>query len=340
MVERRITLKEIARQCDLAPTTVSSILHGRKTYCSEAKIARVRELVEQYNYRPNVGYNIMTGRETNIVGVVFSQKRITQHEMLRELHMDLCVSLNEHNYAMYTAVLSGDEEAHLATLRALEERGCRAFLFIGTPKYYTAIHAYLARRSLRVLGFNNRYAERGVLADQVGAYIRYLDILELAGRVNVRLAMTQDFMEHLLLPRLEESRRARYAACSMNVAHIGFVQGNSARHYFQLGYRLMREELRRNPAVEAMVFATDYHVLGAAAALADLGRPAETVDLFGMDDGASVAFSDVRLTTTRFDMQLATAKLVGLLAGKADGLEVIPGQIVHYPDAGRNPRIF
>ena len=339
MVERRVTLKEIARQCELAPTTVSSILHGRRTYCSQAKIDRVLELVKAYDYRPNVGYNIMTGRETNIVAVVFSQKRITQHEMLRELYMDLCVSLNERSYAMYTAVLSGDEENHMSILRALEERGCRAFLFIGTPKYYASIRAYLARRTLRVLGFNNRYAECGVLADQIGAYIRYLDILELAGRTNIRLALTQDFMEHLLLPRLDAPRRDRYAACSMNVAHIGFVQGNSARHYYQLGYRLAHEELRRNPAVEAMVFATDYHVLGAAAALADLGRSAEAVDLFGMDDGASVAFSDVRLTTTRFDMQSAASKLIELLGGSSDGVEVIPGQIVHYPDASRHPQI-
>ena len=177
------------------------------------------------------------------------------------------------------------------------------------------------------------------MADQVGAYIRYLDILELAGRSNIRLALTRDFMENLLLPRLAAPRRARYAACSMNVAHIGFVQGNSARHYYQLGYRLMREELERNPAVEAVVFATDYHVLGAAAALADLGRSAEAVDLFGMDDGASVAFSDVRLTTTRFDMQLAATKLIDLLGGASDGVEVIPGQIVHYPDASRHPQI-
>ena len=48
MTNQRITLRKIAELCELAPTTVSSILHGRRTYCSQAKIDRVLELVKQY----------------------------------------------------------------------------------------------------------------------------------------------------------------------------------------------------------------------------------------------------------------------------------------------------
>jgi DNA-binding LacI/PurR family transcriptional regulator len=338
MVEKRVTLKEIARLCELAPTTVSSILHGRKTYCSQAKIDRVHALVKKYGYRPNVGYNIMTGRATNIVAVVFSQKRITQHEMLRNLYMNLCTGLNERNYAMYTAVLSGEDSEQKSLVRSLEERGCRAFLFIGTPKNYSELEKYLLDKGHRVLGFNNRQASDGVCADQVGAYIRYLDFLELGGRQNIRLALTEEYMTDHLLPRLPVERQARYADCGMKVDRVGFVHGNSALHYFRLGYRQAQKEVQRNPGVEAMLFATDYHVLGAAAALSGMGKLANAIELFGMDDAASVCFSGVRMTTTRFDMDAAASLLMERLVHFKPGIRMLEGDIVHYPDS--KERIF
>ena len=331
--EQRITLRKLAELCELAPTTVSSILHGRKTYCSQAKIERVKSLVKEYNYRPNIGYNIMTGRETNIIAVVFSQKRVTQHEMLRNLYMNICVGLNERNYAMYTAILTGDDEEQMSMLRSLEERGCRAFLFIGTPKNFDGISAYLKSRDLRFIGFNNSKTEDGIFADQSSAYIRYLDILELGGRTNIRFALTKDYMENTIFKKLSESRRLLYRDACMNVPHDEYVQGNSASHYYQRGYQQAKDELRRNSGLEALIFPTDYHVLGAAAAIADAGRSPDAVELFGMDDAASVCFTKVRMTTTRFDMDSIAEKLIERIVTPVSGIEIIPGEIVHYPIA-------
>ena len=47
-----ITIKEIARECNVSPTTVSNILNGKPKVSQETK-ERVLETVNRLGYRPN-----------------------------------------------------------------------------------------------------------------------------------------------------------------------------------------------------------------------------------------------------------------------------------------------
>ena len=47
-----ITIKEIAKECNVSPTTVSNILNGKPKVGEETK-ARVLEVVNRRGYRPN-----------------------------------------------------------------------------------------------------------------------------------------------------------------------------------------------------------------------------------------------------------------------------------------------
>ena len=49
---KMITLKEIARECNVSPTTVSNILNGKPKVSQETK-ERVLETVNRLGYRPN-----------------------------------------------------------------------------------------------------------------------------------------------------------------------------------------------------------------------------------------------------------------------------------------------
>lgn len=336
MTNQRISLRKIAELCELAPTTVSSILHGRRTYCSQAKIERVQELVKQYNYRPSIGYNIMTGRSTNIVAVVFSQKRVTQHDLLQKLYMALCMRLNEQNYAMYTAIMPMEWDEQKASLDALAERGCRAFIFIGAPRNYDKIREHLEELKLQILGLNNLLEPNGVFGDQNDAYARYLKMLDREGRTDIRIAFPASRVSREFLPHLDKKRHAYYLSCCMDVPHVGYVPGESARHYYRLGYEQMREEYLRNPGIEAIIFPSDYHALGAAAALLEMGSSPEKVELFGMGDSVATPFTGIRLTTTHFDVDSLVNPLMDKLVSGKKGVVVVKGEIIRYPLADGN----
>ena len=72
MRTHKVTLKHVAAAANLAVPTVSQILNGRRNYCSEEQIARVRKLAAEMGYQPNIGYKIMVGEKTRTVAILFS----------------------------------------------------------------------------------------------------------------------------------------------------------------------------------------------------------------------------------------------------------------------------
>ncbi len=65
--EKKITIYDIAREAGVSPSQVSRAISGRG-YVSETNRARINELVEKYNYRPNaVARNLQRG-QSNTVG--------------------------------------------------------------------------------------------------------------------------------------------------------------------------------------------------------------------------------------------------------------------------------
>ncbi|MCR5823918.1 MAG: LacI family transcriptional regulator [Lachnospiraceae bacterium] len=65
--EKKITIYDIAREAGVSPSQVSRAISGRG-YVSEASRAKIQELVDKYNYRPNaVARNLQRG-QSNAVG--------------------------------------------------------------------------------------------------------------------------------------------------------------------------------------------------------------------------------------------------------------------------------
>ena len=327
---QQVTLKDIARHCDLAPTTVSRILNGKSTYCSQEKISLVRKTALEWDYRPNIGYRIMTGRDTNIASIIFSQPRITQDDQINRLYMQLCAGLDERNFALYTAVLNGEREAQMRKIHDLDERGCRFYIFIGTPTCCEEICGILAESGRVCIGFNNITIPRGVMTNQAGAYLQYMDLAAQEGRKNFRIAVSPRYFEQQLRPYVLRERETVLPDTCLCASTIGFVTGNSAAHCFRLGYSLMRKELSENPGIEAMAFPTDYHVFGASAALHDAQRNAETVHLFGMGDAVASRFMNLRFTTARFDMEKCGEMLLEHLRRPGEWKETLSPEIIQY----------
>ena len=63
----------------------------------------------------------------------------------------------------------------------------------------------------------------------------------------------------------------------------------------------------------------------------EIAYPGATKMLFGMDDAASVCFTRIRMTTTRFDMDCAATHLMELLDAPEPIVHRLPGEIIHYP---------
>ena len=66
---RMVTLKEIARECNVSPTTVSNILNGKPKVSEETK-ERVLETVNRLGYRPNYIAQGLRNQKTKMIGII------------------------------------------------------------------------------------------------------------------------------------------------------------------------------------------------------------------------------------------------------------------------------
>lgn len=64
-----VTLKEIARECNVSPTTVSNILNGKPKVSEETK-ERVLESVKRLGYRPNYIAQGLRNQKTKMIGII------------------------------------------------------------------------------------------------------------------------------------------------------------------------------------------------------------------------------------------------------------------------------
>lgn len=64
-----VTIKEIARECNVSPTTVSNILNGKPKVSEETK-QRVLETVDKMGYRPNYIAQGLRNQKTKMIGII------------------------------------------------------------------------------------------------------------------------------------------------------------------------------------------------------------------------------------------------------------------------------
>lgn len=69
VVQRRATVKDVARECGVSITTVSHHLSGRKNACSPETAERISKAVEKLRYVPNVVGASLRRSRTNMIGV-------------------------------------------------------------------------------------------------------------------------------------------------------------------------------------------------------------------------------------------------------------------------------
>ena len=66
-----LTIKEISRRAGVSPTTVSNVIHGRTGKVSPAIRDKVKRILKEVNYAPNMAATILAHENSRIVGVIF-----------------------------------------------------------------------------------------------------------------------------------------------------------------------------------------------------------------------------------------------------------------------------
>lgn len=75
------TIYEVAKAADVSITTVSRVLHGKKTVSAKTR-QKVEEVIRQLNYRPSAIARGLTGQKTNTLGIILPKLTNPNYAML------------------------------------------------------------------------------------------------------------------------------------------------------------------------------------------------------------------------------------------------------------------
>ncbi|MCF6176289.1 MAG: LacI family transcriptional regulator [Victivallaceae bacterium] len=305
---KKPTLKDIAALSGLSVPTVSQILNNKaNNFCAEDKKRMVRNIARELNYQPNFGYQIMTGKRTNTVGIICSQERVRQDEYITELLLKLSSELEKMGNATYMATLTADHPAaDLNKINNLVSRGCSAFIFIGNPMNHQEVEQELQRHDIHYIGFNSNQMQRNVVVDCSIAYESYIRKFINEGRTNFKIFLIDKFEHSKNYNRAHglyrvfpnEEKAVLYKRYISLLPKPPLELPNFGEHLFQVGYEVTKKIFEQDKTLQGLAFATDYYALGAAKYFTEIGvKIGEDVALCGYNNTDAVKFASLPIST-------------------------------------------
>ncbi len=315
---RKVTLKQVAAAANLAVPTVSQILNGRRNYCSEEQIARVRKLAREMGYQPNIGYKIMIGEKTRTVAILFSQERTYHTEENRNLTIRLISELEKTGESVYAVTMGNSREENQQRIRDLINRGCSAFVVLGSPVGEDSLIRLIEDNGIDYVSTNNEYSRNDLHLDCDAVFQQYADdILNHQARHAVYV-MADGYYHAFCRSSAALLRKRGTAATLLSIETCDRQPFDCSDLLFEQGYKAVSRQLKQEPAAECWIFASDYHALGAMKALLEHDcKIGEDIRLYGMGNTRAGRFSVFPVNTSDIMLEEQVSWLIRHLRASA-----------------------
>ncbi len=79
-----ITIKEMAEMLDVSMTTINNVIHGKTSQVSKTTIQKVEEMIEKYEYVPNMTARNLAQNKSKIIGVAMKTRKDKHENTLKD----------------------------------------------------------------------------------------------------------------------------------------------------------------------------------------------------------------------------------------------------------------
>jgi LacI family transcriptional regulator len=328
--QKPISLKELAKQLNLSPTSLSLVLNGSPAAGSIPKSTQdlIFAAAKKFNYRPNFLARSLRVRRTYAVGVLMPE--------LSEGYYSLVLSGVEEFLSgvgyMYLATSHRHEEKMIVeNTSLLWERGVEGIIAVDTP--VTLIPRWLRMVAVSghepILGGTNVVLNHDVAADLALRHLKEL------GHRDIAVIKGQTFSSDSEVRFQAILHVAADLGLSIPSSRVAQLEGTSPSP--GTGYDAARKLLQGGAPFTALFSFNDNSAIGAMRALQDAGlHVPQDVSVVGFDDVLSAAYHTPSLTTIRQPLRkmgmIAAEALLKRSANEAeepgDFIEVEPELIV------------
>lgn len=311
-----ITIKEMAKIVGVSSTTISNVIRGKTKEVSPQTIEKVRKVLKEYNYIPNITAINLAKNSSNVIGFVMNAKWITYDNVVQdfftgELIGALEMKIRKEGYYMMIYI-SDDISEIIKFVSSWNVDGLIAlgFSFENAQKLRQIYNKPLVFIDGYFYEDENEYTNVG-LEDYKGAYEITNYLIECGHRHMGFFANNYFGINH-----------ERYRGFVEAIRDAGLPEEMGEKFIVEKswkGIRVCMDDLvKRISDFSALFFISDNYAVAAMDYLMDKGiRIPEDISIVGFDDAAVASLIRPKLTTVHQNptqkAYIAIAKLIKLI---------------------------
>jgi LacI family transcriptional regulator len=317
---RPITLREVAKECDVSIATVSAVANGAAWVPDDTR-RRIQRAIDQLGYRPNQLARGLKTRRGHAVGVIVSD---LTNPFFTEVVRSLSHALRESGRALLLSDSDHRFDIGDLNLRILSEGHIAGLVLIGDSIRVETLRSYVRRaHGMPVIAIERDYDIDGVsclLVDsEHGAYTVTRHLIEQGYQ---RIAIIAG--PHEGPGSTTYGRAQRYEGYRRALSEAGYkldrrliAEGNFR---YTGGREAMRRLLAGRTRPDAVFASNDMMALGAMEAVRAAGlRVPEDIALAGWDDIPMTALTTPALTTVAMPKRQLGSAAAKLLSDQMRG---------------------
>ena len=285
-----VTLKDIAKVCNVSYSTVSRALNGKKIRPSK-KMDEIRETARALGYKPNTLAVQLVKQKTNKIGLLIPDIANPHYSEIAKCVEDAAFACG---YQVFLCNSDWDVRKELLYRDALQE--CRVAGIIAMPVCDES-HVLFRGMDIPVVLLGSRTAEQNlhtVVMDNYKAAFEITENLIMTG--HRRLAYIGRKVSNYTSADREAGFKAAIKKHSELVDATDIVASDSFQ--FRGGYRAAKELLNREQKSDGIIAFNDFLALGALQAVEEAGLKAGTdIAVVGFDNILFSSLPSIDLTT-------------------------------------------
>ncbi len=311
-MKQKLSIKAISELSKVSVATVSRVINQNGRFSAETE-RRVKEVIAQYGYVPNMLARGLRTNQLPIIGIIVPD--IT-NEFFAQIVLDMQMLLFDHGYSVTICNTNESEELERMHLKALGSHNVSGLVYISGGRGIEENEldlpvVYIDRRP------KGRQTTRSVVIEsdnEQGGYLATNELIRCGCRKLVLLI--DQFGPSSRMDRLRGYEKAVHeSALSMEVSLVEVTSVS-----YQDAYDGIIRYMDAGKTFDGIACGTDWMAIGALSALRERGvRVPQDVQVVGFDDISTASIFAIPVTTIRQDTKamasLAVEQMMKLLEG-------------------------
>ncbi len=318
-MKQRATIKDVAREANVSPATISYVLNGKESISEETKL-RVHKAMEKLNYIPNLSARGLVKNTSKLIGVVIPQTEPGSTLLFNNsFYSEIMSSIEYYARIQGYHVLISATDANESYFKLAKQRNLDGIIIIGA--YPDCFFMDIKKTQIPIViidsYFEDHYFHSIQINDRYGGYIATKHLLDKGHR---RIGIfTGCIKEGGVVKKRYDGYVDALKEYGLPVKQTDIFEGTVD---FDSGLKLAKNLLDKKSDITAVFCIADILAIGAMKEFHNRGvRIPEDISIMGFDDLVISRYVSPSLSTIHQNIEEKGESAVRLLLNSMNGAQ-------------------